>query len=149
MELYERKYTTNAGLKQMQRLFESLNEHLADDISNFDGNKTFFCRVEGDNGLFCNDLNFRSWKMTVATIVYRDGEFEIYVEDEPDIEYCHTDIVAADEFVDRIEKIDFQALIEALEDAVELYNNNSLIKDESIERFLRIVGEYSSDATNI
>ena len=56
MEIYERKNTTRFAVEQLEKLFVSLNEHLEEDISNFNGEKEFFAVVEHDNGLMIGDF---------------------------------------------------------------------------------------------
>ena len=138
MKIYERKLTTEKALEQMKNLFVSLNEHLEEDISNFDGEKVFFAVVEHDNGYLVGDFNRREWKTDRAKIGYRNGEFcLICYSSEFNEWYRDYYKIDSGDFW-RIKKINFADMFSALVEAVEKYNEKSKEKDEQIERFLEI-----------
>ena len=139
MEIYERKNTTRFAVEQLEKLFVSLNEHLEEDISNFNGETEFFAVVEHDNGLLFGDYNRREWKTDRAKIGYRNGEFCLICYNSGfDEQYRDYFKVSADEFW-RIKKINFAEMFSSLVKAVETYNEKSKEKDEQIEHFLEIV----------
>lgn len=144
MEMYERKYTTTFALKEMEKLFTTINEKLTDDINNFDGKFTFFCRIEQDNNLYKNDFNYRSWHITVGKVVYRDGKFAIKVRGTDEY-YENSEVLYPTSF-GKIEKIEFDKLIDALNDVIALYNEKAKEKDVSIENFIKTVEKYIGDA---
>jgi len=142
MEIYERKLTTVKALEQMKNLFVSLNEHLEEDISNFNGETEFFAIVEHDNGFLVGDFNRREWKTDRAKIGYRDGEFCLICYNCGINErYRDNFRINADEFW-RIKKINFADMFFALKEAVEIYNEKSKKKDEQIEHFLEIAKQF-------
>jgi hypothetical protein len=141
MEIYERKLTTKKALEQLEKLFVSLNEHLEDDISNFNGEKEFFAVVVHDNGLMIGDFNRKVWKTDRAKIGFRDGEFCLICHNSSfDEQYRDFKINSGDFW--RIKKINFAEMFNALVKAVETYNEKSKEKDEQIERFLEIVKQF-------
>ncbi len=141
MEIYERKLTTVKALEQLEKLFDSLNEHLEDDIANFDGGTEFFAVVEHDNGLMIGDFNRRVWKTDRAKIGYRNGEFCLICHNASyDEQYRDFKINSGDFW--RIKKINFAEMFDALVKAVETYNEKSKEKDEQIEHFLKIVKQF-------
>ena len=142
MEIYERKLTTRKALEQMKNLFVSLNEHLENDISNFDGEKEFFAVVEHDNGYAIGDYNRNDWKTDKAKIGFRNGEFCLICYNSSYVEHYREHFkVSANEFW-RINKINFVEMFNALVKAVEIYNEKSKEKDEQIERFLEIAKQF-------
>jgi hypothetical protein len=142
MEIYERKNTTRFAVEQLEKLFVSLNEHLEDDIGNFNGAKEFFAIVVHDNGFMTGDFNRKEWKTDRAKIGYRNGEFCLicYISklNERYRDYYKID---SDEFW-RIKKINFADMFSALVEAVEIYNEKSKKKDEQIEHFLEIAKQF-------
>jgi len=142
MEIYKRKLTTAKALEELEKLFVSLNEHLEDDISNFDGEKVFFAVVEHDNGYLIGDFNRREWKTDKAKIGFRNGEFCLICYDSGYVEHYREYIkINSGEFW-RIKKINFFEMFDALVKAVEVYNEKSKEKDEQIERFLEIAKQF-------
>ncbi len=142
MEIYERKLTTEKALEQMKNLFVSLNEHLEEDISNFNGGKEFFAIVVHDNNFMVGDFNRREWKTDRAKIGYRNGEFCLICYNCGINErYRDNFRINADEFW-RIKKINFADMFLALKKAVEIYNEKSKVKDEQIEHFLEIAKQF-------
>ena len=142
MEIYERKLTTEKALEQMKNLFVSLNEHLEEDISNFNGKTEFFAVIEHDNGFLVGDFNRREWKTDRAKIGYRNGEFCLICYNCGINErYRDNYRINADEFW-RIRKINFADMFNALKEAVEAYNEKSKVKDEQIEHFLEIAKQF-------
>ena len=142
MEIYERKNTTRFAVEQLEKLFVSLNEHLEDDIGNYNGGTEFFTVVVHDNGLMIGDFNRREWKTDKAKIGYRDGEFCLICHNSSfDEQYRDYFKVNADEFW-RIKKINFSEMFNALIRAVEAYNEKSKEKDEQIEHFLEIAKQF-------
>ena len=142
MEVYERKYTTEKALEQMKNLFVSLNKHLDEDISNFDGEKAFSAVVEHDNDFMVGDFNRHEWRTDRAKVGFRDGEFCLICYDSGIVEYYRQYCsVFAEEFW-RIKKIDFAGMFDALVMAVVEYNKKSKEKDKQIERFLEIAKQF-------
>lgn len=142
MEIYERKLTTAKALEQLEKLFVSLNEHLEDDLINFDGEKEFMAVVEHDNGYVVGDFNRYDWKTDRAKIGYRNGEFCLICHDSDYNEHYRDYYkIGTDEFW-RIRKIDFAEMFGALVKVVEAYNEKSREKDEQVERFLEIVKQF-------
>ena len=142
MEIYERKVTTAKALEELKKLFVSLNEHLEDDIQNYNGDEPFFCIVEHDNGFMIGDFNRREWKTDRAKIGYRNGEFcLICYNSSIDEQYQDYYKIDSGEFW-RIKKINFAEMFNALVKAVETYNEKSKQKDEEIERFLEIASQF-------
>ena len=142
MEIYERKLTTEKALEQMKNLFVSLNEHLEEDIQNYNGDEPFFCIVEHDNGFMIGDYNRREWKTDRARIGFRNGEFCLICYDSGYNEHYREYIkIDSGEFW-RIKKINFSEMFDALTKAVETYNEKSKAKDEQIERFLKIASQF-------
>ena len=139
MEIYERKTTTEKALEELEKLFDSLNEHLEEDITNYNGDKEFFAVVEHDNGYMCGDFNRREWKTDTAKIGYRYGKFCLICYNSDDFfnKYC----INTDDFW-RIRKINFPEMFNALKMAVETYNKLSKQKDEEIERFIEIAKQF-------
>ena len=142
MEVYERKYTTGKALEELKKLFVSLNEHLEDDIGNFNGEKEFFCIVEHDNGFMLGDFNRREWKTHKAKVGYRSGKFCLicYESDYAGYYRDYHKIDSGDFW--RIKKINFSDMFSALVRVVEMYNEKSKEKDEQIERFLKIAKQF-------
>jgi len=142
MEIYERKLTTARALEQLEKLFNSLNDILEDDIINFNENEEFFCVVEHDNGYMCGDFNRREWKTDRAKIGYRNGEFCLICHNASyDEQYRDYFKINADDFW-RIKKINFSEMFNALKMIVETYNEKSKQKDEEIERFIEIASQF-------
>jgi len=142
MEIYERKLTTVKALEQLEKLFVSLNEHLEDDISNFNGKTEFFAVVEHDNGYMVGDYNRNEWKTDKAKIGYRNGEFCLICHNASyDEQWRDYFKITADEFW-RIKKINFSEMFNALKESVETYNEKSKEKDEQIEHFLEIAKQF-------
>ena len=142
MEIYERKLTTEKALEQMKNLFVSLNEHLEEDISNFNGGKEFFAIVVHDNNFMLGDFNRREWKTDKAKIGYRNGEFcLICYNSDYNVQYRDHFRLNADEFW-RIKKINFADMFSAFVNTVEIYNEKSKEKDEQIEHFLEIAKQF-------
>ena len=142
MEIYERKLTTEKALEQMKNLFVSLNEHLEEDISNFNGGKEFFVIVVHDNNFMLGDFNRREWKTDKAKIGYRNGEFcLICYNSDYNVQYRDHFRLNADEFW-RIKKINFADMFSAFVNTVEIYNEKSKEKDEQIEHFLEIAKQF-------
>jgi hypothetical protein len=142
MEIYERKKTTRFAVEQLEKLFVLLNEHLEDDISNFNGKTEFFAVVEHDNGYMVGDYNRSEWKTDRAKIGFRNGEFCLICYNSGfDEQYQDYFKVNADDFW-RIKKINFAEMFSSLVKAVETYNEKSKEKDEQIEHFLEIVKQF-------
>ena len=142
MEIYERKLTTEKALEQMKNLFVLLNEHLEEDISNFNGGKEFFAIVVHDNNFMLGDFNRREWKTDKAKIGYRNGEFcLICYNSDYNVQYRDHFRLNADEFW-RIKKINFADMFSAFVNTVEIYNEKSKEKDEQIEHFLEIAKQF-------
>ena len=142
MEIYERKLTTRKALEQLEKLFVSLNEHLEEDIGNYNAVKEFFAVVEHDNGYTVDDYRRNDWKTDRAKIGYRNGEFCLICYNSSYVEHYRDYYkVNADEFW-RIKKIDFSEMFNALVKAVEIYNEESKEKDEQIEHFLEIAKQF-------
>ena len=142
MEIYERKVTTAKALEELEKLFVSLNEHLEEDICNYNGEIEFFAVVEHDNGYIVSDFNYCEWKTDKAKIGYRNGEFcLICYNSSYDEQWRDYFKITADEFW-RIKKINFSELFNALKEVVEAYNEKSKEKDEQIERFLEIAKQF-------
>ena len=142
MKIYERKLTTEKALEQMKNLFVSLNEHLEEDIGNFNGAKEFFAIVEHDNGYMVSDFNRKSWKTDRAKIGYRNGEFCLICYNFGINErYRDYYTVNSGDFW-RIKKINFAEMFSALKEVVEAYNEKSKEKDEQIERFIEIASQF-------
>ena len=142
MEIYERKLTTVKALEQLEKLFVSLNEHLEDDVGNFNGEKEFYAIVEHDNGYMVSDYNRNEWKTDRAKIGFRNGEFCLICYNCGINErYRNNFRINADEFW-RIKKINFSEMFDALVKAVEKYNEKSKEKDKQIERFLDIAKQF-------
>ena len=142
MEIYERKLTTRKALEQLEKLFDTLNEHLEDDIANFNGEKEFFAVVVHDNGYMIGDYNRCEWKTDKAKIGFRNGEFCLICHNSSyDEQWRNYFKITADEFW-RIKKINFGEMFNALIRAVEVYNEKSKEKDEQIEHFLEIAKQF-------
>ncbi len=142
MKIYERKLTTEKALEQMKNLFVSLNEHLEEDIGNFNGAKEFFAIVVHDNGFMTGDFNRNEWKTDRAKIGYRNGEFCLICYNFGINErYRDYYTVNSGDFW-RIKKINFAEMFNTLKEAVETYNEKSKEKDEQIERFIEIASQF-------
>lgn len=142
MEIYERKNTTRFAVEQLEKLFVSLNEHLEDDIGNYNGETEFFAVVEHDNGYMVGDYNRSEWKTDRAKIGYRNGKFCLICHNSSfDEEYRDYFKIDSDEFW-RIKKINFADMFIALKEAVEVYNEKSKEKDEQIKYFLEIAKQF-------
>ena len=142
MEIYERKLTTVKALEQLEKLFVSLNEHLEEDITNFDGEKEFFVVVEHDNGYMIGDYNRNDWKTDRAKIGYRNGEFCLICHNASyDEQYRDYFKINSGDFW-RIKKINFAEMYNSLVKAVETYNEKSKETDEQIEHFLEITKQF-------
>ena len=139
MEIYERKVTTGKALKELEKLFNSLNDILEDDIINFNENEEFFCVVEHDNGFMCGDFNRREWITDTAKIGYRNGEFCLICYHSND--ELNKYRINSDEFW-RIKKINFAKMFTTLELVVKQYNERAKQKDEQIERFIEITSQF-------
>ena len=142
MEIYNRKVTTAKALSEMKNLFDKVNAKTeeSEDMHNFNGNKTFFCKVVADNGLVTCDYNYRSWILTEGTIVFRGGEFMIRVTDE-DHEY-NPKVIDSSEFIYDIKKINFSDMFNAFTEMLKQYNERAKQKDEQIERFIEIATQF-------
>lgn len=139
MKLYERKYTTDVALEQMQAIFRALNERLADDMNNFSSGVVFDCKIIKGNGRSPSDLYYAEYVFNRGEVIYRNGEFKIWaqIDDNDDV----GGVIEVDDF-NWFTKMNFVKMTDSLVAACKKYNDWAEAKDAEIERFLQLADSF-------
>jgi hypothetical protein len=154
IEVADRKLTTSAGLTALAELVGKLESKMVGDLHNFESKKTFFCRVDDDNGLMTSDYNYASWTLTEGKYAYKDGRIVLVVGSTEKVDgesMYRPNILSSGKYHndskttiydEEIEKIDFAGAVDALIELATVYTAETRAKDEEIERFLKFSEEY-------
>lgn len=133
LKITERKNTTRAGLNELAKLVDALNQRLASDLNTMNSEK-FPMKILRDNGHMPRDYHYQSWINHSGRWTLDRGIIKLHTIDGDGDEEAIS--------MTAITSISFTAAVTALQKLIHGYNDRCMEKDAKIQEFLDICEAY-------